>query len=116
MLRRATTDPARSCRVPCCSAATIVVMQAVSVLYLPDRFERASALYGAIGTTIVTLGWFFVLGRVIPLALALDAVIHERFGSVARFDVLLADPAPAGPSLQADPSGVRSRGTTERGE
>jgi len=85
MLRRATTDPGALLPGAVLMAATIVLMQAVSVLYLPDRFERASALYGAVGTTIVTLGWFFVIGRVIPLALALDAVIHERFGSVARF-------------------------------
>ena len=85
MLRRATTDPGALLPGAVLLAATIVTLQAVSVLYLPDRFQRASALYGAIGSTIVTLGWFFALGRVIPLALALNAVIHERFGSVARF-------------------------------
>ena len=85
MLRRATTDPGALLPGAVLLAATIVTLQAVSVLYLPDRFQRASAVYGAIGSTIVTLGWFFALGRVIPLALALNAVIHERFGSVARF-------------------------------
>lgn len=85
MLRRATNDPGALLPGAVFLAAVVVGMQAISVLYLPDRFERASALYGAIGSTIVTLGWFFVLGRAIPLALALDAVIHERFGGVARF-------------------------------
>ena len=51
----------------------------------PDRFDRASELYGAIGTTIVTLGWFFILGRAIVLAMAINAVIYERFGSISQF-------------------------------
>lgn len=64
---------------------TLVGMQAVSQLYLPDKFSRASQLYGAIGVTIVTLGWFFIAGRVIMLAIVLDAVLFERFGSVTQF-------------------------------
>ena len=42
-------------------------MQAVSQLYLPDRFNKASEVYGAVGVAIVTLGWFFIIGRVIVL-------------------------------------------------
>jgi hypothetical protein len=33
----------------------------------------------------VTLGWFFIMGRVIVLSLALDAVVYERFGSITTF-------------------------------
>ena len=39
-------------------ALTITVMHAVSELYLPDGLDHASQLYGAFGTTVVTLGWF----------------------------------------------------------
>jgi hypothetical protein len=39
---------------------TIACMQAVSQLYLPDKFSRFPQSSGAIGTTIVTLGWFFI--------------------------------------------------------
>jgi uncharacterized BrkB/YihY/UPF0761 family membrane protein len=66
-------------------AVTLAVMQAVSQLYLPGRFDRASELYGSIGAAVVTLGWFFFLARAIVLAMALDAVIHERFGRVSQF-------------------------------
>jgi hypothetical protein len=59
-------------------------MQVFSQLYLPDKIGRASHLYGAVGTTIVTLGWFFIAGRAIVLAMCLDAVIHERFGTISR--------------------------------
>ena len=65
--------------------ATIATMQAISQLYLPNRMGRASELYGAIGTTVVTLGWFFFLGRAIVLAMAIDAVLYERFGSITAF-------------------------------
>jgi len=55
-----------------------------SQLYLPGRIGRASDLYGAVGTTIVTLGWFFIAGRAMVLAMCLDAVIHERYGTISR--------------------------------
>jgi len=58
-------------------------MQAVSQLYLPGKMSHASALYGAIGTTIVTLGWFFIFGRAIVIAMVMNAVIYERFGSIS---------------------------------
>jgi uncharacterized BrkB/YihY/UPF0761 family membrane protein len=59
-------------------------MHALSEFYLPDRLDRASQLYGAIGTTIVTLGWFFILGRAIVLAMELNAAIYERYGSISQ--------------------------------
>ena len=60
-------------------------MQAISEFYLPDRFNRASELYGAIGVTVVTLGWFFILGRAIVLAIELNTVVYDRYGSVSTF-------------------------------
>ena len=85
LLPRATTDPSALLPGAVIVAGTLVGMQAVSQLYLPDRFSRASQLYGAIGTTIVTLGWFFIFGRAIVLAMAVNAVIYERFGSISQF-------------------------------
>ena len=64
---------------------TLTGLQAVSQLYLPGRFSRASELYGAIGVTIVTLGWFFIAGRMMVLSMALDAALFERFGSISSF-------------------------------
>lgn len=64
---------------------TLVGMQAISQLYLPDKFTRMSQLYGAIGVTIVTLGWFFIGGRVIMMSMVLNAVLFERFGSITQF-------------------------------
>lgn len=64
---------------------TLAGMQAISQLYLPSRFERASELYGAIGVAIVVLGWFFIAGRVIVLSLTVNACVFERFGSITGF-------------------------------
>jgi uncharacterized BrkB/YihY/UPF0761 family membrane protein len=66
-------------------ALSLAAMQALSQLYLPSRFDRASELYGSIGAAVVTLGWFFILARAIVLAMALDAVIHEGYGRVTQF-------------------------------
>ena len=66
-------------------ALVLAGLQAVSQLYLPDRFDRASQLYGAIGTTLVTLGWFFIIGRSMMLSLSINAVVFERFGSISQF-------------------------------
>ncbi len=85
LLPRATNDPSALLPGAMLVGVAVAGMQAVSQLYLPDRLGRASQLYGAIGITLVTLGWFFILGRTMVLGMSLDAVIHERFGSISRF-------------------------------
>jgi uncharacterized BrkB/YihY/UPF0761 family membrane protein len=85
LLPRKTTDPGALLPGAVLLAATLTGLQAISQLYLPDRFSRASELYGAIGVTIVTLGWFFFAGRAMLLAMVLDAVVFERFGSISDF-------------------------------
>ena len=84
MLPRATRDPGALLPGSFLVALTVTVMHAISEFYLPDRISRASQLYGAIGTTVVTLGWFFILGRGIVLAMELNAAIYERYGSISQ--------------------------------
>jgi uncharacterized BrkB/YihY/UPF0761 family membrane protein len=83
-LPRATEDP--GALLPGCLliALTLTVMQAVSELYLPDRIDHASQLYGTFSTTVVTLGWFFILGRAIIIAMELNAAIYDRYGSISQ--------------------------------
>ncbi len=82
LLPRRTDDPAAV--LPGCLVVALVIatMQAVSQFYLPGRFERAGQLYGAIGSTVVTLGWFFIVGRAVVLAIELNPVIFDRYGSI----------------------------------
>jgi len=84
MLPRATADPGALLPGSLLVGLTITVMHAISEFYIPDQLGRASELYGAIGTTIVTLGWFFILGRGTVLAMELNAVIYERYGSISQ--------------------------------
>jgi uncharacterized BrkB/YihY/UPF0761 family membrane protein len=85
MLPRATKDAGALLPGAALVALTLTAMQAISQLYIPDKLSRASALYGTFGATIVTLGWFFILGRAIILGIVVDAVIHERFGRITNF-------------------------------
>jgi len=84
ILPRATRDPGALLPGALLVGLSIAGLQAVSQLYVPNRIGHASELYGAIGTTIVTLGWFFILGRAMVLAMVLDAVVHERFGTISQ--------------------------------
>src|SRR5215472_11853783 len=83
-LPRATEDP--GALLPGCLlvALTLTVMHAVSELYLPDRLDHASQLYGTFGITVLTLGWFFILGRAIIIAMELNAAIYDRYGSISQ--------------------------------
>jgi uncharacterized BrkB/YihY/UPF0761 family membrane protein len=85
LLPRATRDPGALLPGAAVMALVLAALQAVSQLYLPNRFDRASQLYGAIGTTLVTLGWFFIIGRAMMLSMSINAVIYERFGSISQF-------------------------------
>ena len=85
LLPRVTRDPGALLPGAAFVGVVLAAMQAVAQLYIPDRLGRASALYGALATTIVTLGWFFFLGRAMVFGMAIDAAIFERFGSISRF-------------------------------
>ena len=110
LLPRPTSDPGVLLPGAALVGLTITGLQAVSQLYLPDRFSRASELYGAIGATVVTLGWFFIAGRAIVLANALNAAVFERFGSVTVVRVRAAAAAGAAATLGVAAPAVRPAG------
>ena len=85
MLPRATNEPGVLLPGAALIGVSIAVMQAVSQLYVPAQFDHASDVYGAIGVTVVSLGWFFILGRIMVLGMTLNAVIYERFGTITSF-------------------------------
>lgn len=83
-LPRSTEDPGALLPGSALVGITIAAMQSLSEFYLPGRLARAGELYGSIGTTVVVLTWFFVLGRVVALAMVLNAVCYEKYGSVSK--------------------------------
>jgi uncharacterized BrkB/YihY/UPF0761 family membrane protein len=83
-LPRATTDPGAALPGATLVAATLTGMQAISMMYLPQKIDRASTSYGSIGVAIAVLGWFFILGRVIAFSFSVNAVMFERVGSASK--------------------------------
>jgi membrane protein len=84
-LPRQRSDPSSLIPGAVIVGATLGAMQAFTQLYLPGQLDRASDVYGSIGVATVTMGWFFFAGRVMVLANSLNAVIYEKFGSIAQF-------------------------------
>ena len=114
LLPRATSDPAVLLPGAVLVGATITGLQAVSQVYLPGRMGRASELYGAIGTTIVTLGWFFILGRVIVIAMCLDARDPRALRHDLAVRVLAAAAADRWRAVGVDPPLLRARRRPDR--
>lgn len=83
-LPRPTRDPGALLPGAALVAVALSLMQAFTQLYLPGRMSRASQLYGGLGAIIVTLGWFFILGRLIVVGMAANAAVYERFGSISQ--------------------------------
>ncbi len=83
-LPRNTSDPGAALPGAALVALVLTGMQAITQLYLPGQISESSAIYGAIGVAATILGWFFIIGRALVFAFAVNAVIFERVGSVSR--------------------------------
>ncbi len=84
-LPRATRDPSALLPGAVLVGLTVGVLQWFTQFYLPHRISESSAVYGAFGIAVASLGWFFILGRTLTVATTINAVIFERFGSIALF-------------------------------
>jgi len=96
VLPRRTRDPGALLPGAALMGVAMAALQAVTQLYIPGKLDKASALYGSLGITIVTLGWFFIIGRFTVLSATINAVVFERLGSVStlvfRLPILRALP------------------------
>ena len=84
-LPRSTRDPGAVLPGSALAGVTLAGLQAVTQLYMPGRISHASQLYGSIGVAVVTLGWFFIVGRMAVFSMTLNAVMYERIGSISVF-------------------------------
>ena len=81
-LPRRTSDPGALLPGAVLTGVTLTALQWVMQYYLPGRIERASDLTGSLGLTIATLGYLFMVGRIMAASLILNAVVWERLGSI----------------------------------
>lgn len=84
VLPRGTTDPGALLPGAALVGTVLAATQWFLQYYLPGRIERASAVAGGTGVTVAVLGAMFVVGRAMAASFILDAVVHERLGSVSR--------------------------------
>jgi uncharacterized BrkB/YihY/UPF0761 family membrane protein len=59
-------------------AVGIQILHLVTVYFLVDHAERAQSVYGAIGASVVILGWLFIVARGIVTAAVLNVSLWER--------------------------------------
>jgi uncharacterized BrkB/YihY/UPF0761 family membrane protein len=59
-------------------AVGIQILHLVTVYILIENAERAQSVYGAIGASVVILGWLFLIARGIVAAAVLNATVWER--------------------------------------
>lgn len=51
--------------------------------YLPRRVDDMSERFGSLATTLASLSYFFLVGRLMAASLVVSAVAYERWGSVS---------------------------------
>jgi membrane protein len=62
-------------------AVGVELLDIATVIWFPHHIASKSQVYGAIGVALAMLLWAYLLGRVITIAVVLDAAIWARFGT-----------------------------------
>jgi uncharacterized BrkB/YihY/UPF0761 family membrane protein len=84
-LPRARSDPSALLPGAILTGLAIAGLQGFTQFYASDQLSHASQLYGGIGVAVVTLGWFFFIGRIFVASFVVNACTFERFGSLSEF-------------------------------
>jgi uncharacterized BrkB/YihY/UPF0761 family membrane protein len=74
-------------------AIGVEILQIVTVVWFPRYIESKSELYGSIGVAVVLLLWAYLLGRIITLAVVLNAALWKRFGTESAHPLNLVRPS-----------------------
>jgi hypothetical protein len=82
-LPRGTRDPGALLPGAAVVGVAMASLQWFMQFYLPGRIDRASEFAGNLGWTIATLGYMFLIGRLMASSLILNATVWERLGSVS---------------------------------
>ena len=84
-LPRATSDPGAMLPGAALVGLGFAVLQWFMQIYLPGKIARSTDTYGAMATTVATLSYFYLIGRLMTASFVANAVIFERWGSISQF-------------------------------
>ena len=84
-LPRPTRDPGAMLPGAAVFAVIMTLVQWFMHYYLPYKIQSASETMGSLSVTVASLGYLFVVGRVMAGTVVLNAVVFERFGSISQF-------------------------------
>jgi membrane protein len=89
-LPRGTRDPGALLPGSLLMGASLAGLQWFMQYYLPHRLERSTQLAGGLGVAVATLGYMFLVGRLMASSFILNAVVYDRIGSLS--DVVFSLP------------------------
>lgn len=84
-LPRPTRDPGALLPGAVVFGVVLTLVQWFMHYYLPFKIESASDTMGSLSTTVASLGYLFVIGRVMAGTVVLNAVLYEQIGSISVF-------------------------------
>jgi uncharacterized BrkB/YihY/UPF0761 family membrane protein len=63
------------------TAAGILVLRLVTIVYFSNRLESANNLYGGLGMAAVFIVWLYIIARLLVAAISLNAAVWTRTSS-----------------------------------
>jgi uncharacterized BrkB/YihY/UPF0761 family membrane protein len=69
------------------------ILHLVTVIWFPHYLQNKSELYGTIGLSVALLLWAYFLGRLITLAVVLNAALWTRYGADSTHPIQIRRPA-----------------------
>ncbi|HEY3832544.1 MAG TPA: YhjD/YihY/BrkB family envelope integrity protein [Acidimicrobiia bacterium] len=71
----------------------VELLHVVTVVWFPHYVASKSQVYGSIGVAIVLLLWAYFVGRIVTLAVVLNAALWTRFGAGSAHPVVFRRPS-----------------------
>ena len=82
-LPRSTRDPGAALPGAVVFGVALTALQWFMHLYLPHKIASASEVMGTLGVAFASLGYLFLIGRLMAATLILNAVLWDEVGSVS---------------------------------
>jgi hypothetical protein len=84
VLPRSTTDPGAVLPGAALMGVGFAILQWFMQIYLPGKIARTTDTMGSLASTVATLGYFFLIGRLMSASFVVNAIVYQRWGSISR--------------------------------